>query len=76
MISQLIDSLSRYFSKALVEFIYSAPEFLVSLANNNLPVGDIFENADIYFAIRLKSREVLIMPLIPEILLIKVILVA
>ena len=76
MISQLIDSLSRYFSKALVEFMYSAPEFLVSLANNNLPAGDIFENADIYFAIRLELSEVLIMPLMPEILLIKVILVA
>ena len=76
MISQLIDSLFKCLSKVLVEFIYSAPEFLVSLANNNLPAGDIFENADIYFAIRLKSSEVLIMPLMPEILLIKVILVA
>ena len=76
MVSQLIDSLFKCLSKVLVEFIYSAPEFLVSLANNNLPGGDMFENADTYFAIRLELSEVLIIPLIPEILLIKVILVA
>ena len=63
-------------NNAIEELIYFCPEFLVSLANNSFPGGDIFENADTYFAIKLESREVPIKPLIPEILLIKVILAA
>ena len=73
MISQLIDSLFKYSSEVLAEFIYSAPEALVSLANNNLPGGDIFENADTYFTIKSELSEVFTIPLMPEILLIKVI---
>ena len=53
--------------------MYFDPEFLVSLANRIFPNGDILENACTYLRIKSMSRELSIKPLIPEILLIKVI---
>ena len=53
--------------------IKASPEFLVSLANKIEPFGEIFEKASIYFLTRSESIEVFVIPLIPEMLFIKVI---
>ena len=73
MIPQLIYFLPKFFKTCIESSINLSPEFRVSLASRIVLFGDILEKAFTYLATKIELIETFIIPLMPEILLIKVI---
>ena len=73
MIPQLTYSLFNLFSISIELPINLSPDLLVSLASRIVLFADILQKAFTYLATRVESIEESIIPLMPEILLIKVI---